>query len=143
MLKAGLANKWTLFLCLFWCHAVFSQNGLQSILVKHPFQTLTARTSYQNMYQDQKGWFYVATSDGIIMYDGINEWFIQHSEVIAEHHISAIAEVSDGVLLMASYDGNIYMINDREFSDWKPKNFPINVAISKIVIDQLNNVSLK
>lgn len=139
MLKVGLANKWTLLLCLFWCHTLFSQNGLQSILVKHPFQTLTARTSYQNMYQDQKGWFYIATSDGIIMYDGINEWFIQHSEVIAEHRISAMAEVSDGVLLLASYDGIIYMINDREFSEWQAKNFPIKVAISKLVIDQFNN----
>ena len=65
MLKVALPSKWTFIACMLWCNLLMSQYGLQSILVKHPFQVLTARTGYQNMYQDSKGWFYIATSDGI------------------------------------------------------------------------------
>lgn len=142
MLKVALPSKWTFIACMLWCNLLMSQYGLQSILVKHPFQVLTARTGYQNMYQDSKGWFYIATSDGIIQYDGINEWFIQHSEITAEHHISAVAEIAEGVLLFGCNDGSLYSINDRILSEWKLKSTPVKVAISKIEVDSNKNVWL-
>ena len=63
-----------------------SQGGIKAIITKHNLQSFTARTNFQNLLIDHNGLMYIASSEGIILYNGINEQYINHSDNAGVHH---------------------------------------------------------
>ena len=83
--KNRILNIFILQFCLI--QFAFNQTGVNALMIKHSLHSLTARSSFQKMLIDHKGLMYIATSEGIIIYNGSNEQFVKSSEIAGNQKV--------------------------------------------------------
>lgn len=138
LLKSRISN---LFIFQFYfILAAFSQHGGNAIITKHNLQTVTARTSFQHLLFDQNGLMYLATSDGIIVYNGISEQFIRNSENAVNHIVTSMIEDADKIIWLGCDDGQIFKILNNELIQWLPQEGLPKHKISKMIVDDKNQL---
>jgi ligand-binding sensor domain-containing protein len=115
-----------------------SQGGIKSILTKHNLQSFTARANFQCLLFDHNELMYLASSEGIILYNGVNEQFIDHSENAGMHVVTNMIEDMKGIIWVACEDGQIFRISNKELTKWMPLEGLPKSKISKLLIDSNN-----
>lgn len=115
-----------------------SQGGIKSILTKHNLQSFTARANFQCLLFDHNELMYIASSEGIILYNGVNEQFIDHSENAGNHVVTCMIEDLKGIIWVACEDGQIFRIRNKVLTKWTPQEGLPKSKISKLLIDSNN-----
>ncbi len=124
--------------CLLSC--ALSQSGVNVLMTKHSFQSLTSRALFYKILIDHFGQMYIATSEGIIIFNGSSEQFVRGSELTGTHRVTTMLEDQNGIVWIGCANGYIYKIINKELLLWKPKyRLPKN-KISKMSIDLQNNL---
>ncbi len=120
--------------------SLYNQAGVNALMTKHTFQTLTSRTSYYKILLDHFGQMYIATSEGIIIFNGTTEYFVKGSESIGNQRVSCMIEDKNGVIWIGCANGSIYKIINKILFHWQPKfNLP-RKKISRMAIDGQNQL---
>jgi ligand-binding sensor domain-containing protein len=83
---------------------------------------------------------YIATSEGIIIFNGTTEYFVKGSESIGNQRVSCMIEDKNGVIWIGCANGSIYKIINKILFHWQPKfNLP-RKKISRMAIDGQNQL---
>ncbi len=142
MLKEQLKSKISLLLIVQFCFLLTSQGqeGIKAVITKHNLQSFTARSGFQKLFIDHKGLMYIASSEGIILYNGITEQFIKNSEAAGIHGVTSMVEDQQGILWVACEDGELFKIYNKELTRWLPQEGLPKHKISKLVVDHSNQL---
>lgn len=90
------------------CHHFTTDDGLPSSEVYY-------------VYQDSKGFIWMATDHGLARYDGYGFKTFNTNNGLPDNTIFRIAEQPDGILLVQTFSKGIYQFNGQEFTP-HPKN---------------------
>ena len=89
MWKVFSYHKAILFLCFNFIvlTTIIGQDGIKPFINRHPLQSTTARAKFQSFFISENGLIYIATSEGIILFNGQNEKLILGSEQVTNQQV--------------------------------------------------------
>ena len=137
-LKSNTRNIFILQFCLIL--SLMGQSEIKAIITKHNLQSFTARANFQSLLFDHNGLMYIASSEGIILYNGITEQFINNSDNAGLHGVSSMVEDKKGIIWIACEDGQIFRIYNKELNIWSPPEGLPKRKISKLLVDDKNQL---
>ncbi|MCP4146545.1 MAG: helix-turn-helix domain-containing protein [bacterium] len=137
------------FLCL-----LMSQMRLFALKVQHSadeyiINRLTTKNglpqnTIYDITQDQDGYIWIGTDQGVVRYDGIN--FLQYNnantKAIKNNSITALCAASDGTLWIGTFGGGVVIYKDKTFTGFSTRNGLSNDFIWVITEDKQHHIWL-
>ncbi|MBK8451291.1 MAG: hypothetical protein IPL42_15240 [Saprospiraceae bacterium] len=98
MWKVFSYHKAILFLCFNFIvlTTIIGQDGIKPFINRHPLQSTTARAKFQSFFISENGLIYIATSEGIILFNGQNEKLILGSEQVTNQQVKYSFRIGKG-----------------------------------------------
>lgn len=105
----------------------------QNVIKKWPFTNIIGRATIWDIAQDQVGFLWVATSEGIVRFDGINVKVYDLSNTPAfESQDFAQVEVGADGKVWASGRSGLYYLQDEKFLEWQSDSTKLE-AVYKLI----------
>lgn len=142
MWKVFSYHKAILFLCFNFIvlTTIIGQDGIKPFINRHPLQSTTARAKFQSFFISENGLIYIATSEGIILFNGQNEKLILGSEQVTNQQVKVFVQDRKGILWIGCQNGAIYFIENTILQSWKPQEGQIKTEISALKVDSMNQL---
>lgn len=108
----------------------------QNIIKKWPFTNTLGRATIWDINQDEDGFLWLATNEGVIRFDGIRSTIYDISNTPAfESQDFAQVEVADDGTIWVSGRSGLYYFDGSQFHEWKSSEVQLN-SVWKIITRQ-------
>ncbi len=120
----------------------------KNLLEKDPYfaGTKTITTPYgpnsitRNIIQDSKGFFWLATWDGIIRYDGTSFTNFTNKEGLRRFRVFTILEDKMGIIWFGTIGAGVYRYDGKSFTNFTIKEGLVNDSVACIYEDKAGNI---
>lgn len=92
----------------------------QNVIKKWPFTNILGRATIWDIAQSQDGFLWIATSEGIVRFDGINVrvYDLSNTPAFESQDFAQVEVAIDGTIWVSGRSG-LYYLKDEEFKEWQ------------------------
>jgi len=99
----------------------------------HPLIKGKRNLTTHAILQDDNGFMWFGTTEGLILYDGLNYILFTDQDGLAENHVTALCTDQDDVLWIGHQNGSITLYNGREFTLFDPEEGLGTIPITSLI----------
>jgi len=133
-MRRGLIIPVFIFTCLFYCLPVL--RAQTPFLKQHSL--IKGRRDYktQVIFQDQQGFIWFGTSNGVIRYDGENYQLYTTDNGLTDNHVTAMTQDEQGMIWVGHKNGSISLFDGMYFTAFDPESGLGTIPITDILFDR-------
>ncbi len=99
------------------------------------YSSPSAEPVYFKAIQDNEGYIWLGSAEGLLRFDGINFQAFRPTENAENMHISALHQASDGKIWAGCRDGRIFIVDNGSLEAFQPEEGTPGKGISDIIHD--------